>query len=1012
MKKTLLFLTLIYFISGQLFAQLEISGRIKNSSGDPIPGVNIIVKGTYKGTVSDIDGSYILSNVPADGILVFSYVGMLTEEITIGGQAVIDVAMIDDIQDLEGVIVIGYGTVKKRDLTGSVSSVKSEEIIKAPTFNAIEAIQGRVPGMDIVRESGAAGSGVNIAIRGNRSIGDQEDEDKFEELNEPLVIIDGLQGGSIEDINPNDIESIEVLKDASSTAIFGYQGANGVILITTKKGVQGKTKVSYNGYYGINGLTPYPSGRLREDYIKLRREAFIGRGGIWESPEDDPSLFSADEWQAIENDQWVDWNDLLLNNGIMQSHQVSVTGGSEKTAHMLSGGMYKEEGAVKDDYTRYNARLNLDHTINKWAKTGMLTQVTYSEQNRRRDPFTKANSTTPLGTPYDEFGQIVIYPVAGNSTILSPLTDLRENAAVDNEIKKKVNSIGYIELTPVKGLTFRSNLGANLEFKRRGVFNDSASMTQYNAKINQAYIKSENSTFLNWDNILTYSKVIGDHSFSFTAITSYTQYTYDFVYAGGKKQPLTTQLFYKLDASSLDEIRDIDSEYEKKETMSYAMRLNYNFRDRYLLTITERLDGASMLSRGNKWDHFPSAAIAWRISDEYFMDNISQISNLKLRLSYGVTGNSNIGAYETQSVLLTSNNISFGEVPAPGFSFSDIIANADAGWEKSAMTNLGIDLGLFQNRLSATVDVYKTTTTDILMKRELPYSGGGISTSDHDMFQIWQNIGSTENKGIELALNSVNLHTSNFKWTSILTYSSNRNKVTELVTGRDTLYSGEENTLIVGEPIKNFFTYKKIGIWQIEDSLEIADMITSFQPGDIKMADLNGDSIINDMDRTVVGQVAPKWSCGLQNTFTFKSFDLSIYLFARWGQTIQNELLDRYNPSGDGNGPAFIDYWTPDNPTNDFPRPGDAKLSDIIGYQSLVLVDGSYFKIKNVTLGYTLPEGISNKAHIEKFRIYGTVSNILTVARSHLVKHYDPENGGSRERPMSKQIVFGLNVEF
>jgi TonB-linked SusC/RagA family outer membrane protein len=1005
MKKCLLIFTMLCFAAGYLLAQTEITGKVTDVSGSPIPGVNVIIKGTDTGTITNADGNYTIYNVPADATLVFSFVGMLTEEIEVGSKTEINTTLAEDILSLDEVVVIGYGSIKRKDLTGAVASVKSEDIIKAPTHNAIEAIQGLVPGMDITRQSGAAGSGVDIRIRGNRSL---------DASNDPLFIIDGMQGGSISDINPNDIESIEVLKDASSTAIYGYQGANGVIIITTKKGSRDKTKVVYNGYYGVNGLTPYPSGRLRDDYIEFRRQAYIGEGGEWNSPDDDEKMFNSYEWDAIQNDQWVNWNNLLIEDGYIQNHQISVSGGNEKTVSLLSASLYKEKGSINDDYSRYNIRLNLDHNISKWIKTGVITQITHSERNRIKDPFSKANSSTPLGTPYNEYDQIVIYPFPGDNSTVSPLTDLRENAAINNQEATRISSIGYVEIFPIRGLSFRSNLGINLNNQRDGVFNDSASMSQFNLKYNQASVSQSNNRYINWDNIFTYTKEIGNHSFIITALTSYTQNKSEDFYAMGIRQPLPVQWFYNLSSTEATSTQ-ISSSYVESETMSYAGRIHYSFKNRYLLTLTERFDGASMLSEGHKWDQFPSAAIAWRISEENFMKAIDVISNLKLRISRGLTGNSNIDPYGTQSAVVVSNNMSFGEVPAQTYSFSKFIANANVGWEKSDMTDIGLDVGLFQNRVSMVFDMYKTKTTDILMSRSLPWSAGGTSSSNPELFETWQNIGSTENKGIEISLNTENVRTSGFRWSSDLTFMANREKITGLVSDLDTMIIGssEENTLIVGQPRSAIFTFEKIGIWQIEDTEELAAMKTPFELGEIKLSDLNNDSIIDDLDRTVIGSKVPKWSMGIKNNFMYKSFDLSVYLFFRYGQMINNELLARYNPSGEGNGPAYIDYWTPDNPTNDFPRPGiNGKLNEYLGYQSLYYVDGSYFKIKNITLGYTLPKSISNRLFIENLRVYGTVSNILTIARSHLVKYYDPENGGSEKAPMSKQIIFGINLEF
>lgn len=995
----------LLFLGLSLQAQKTIQGIVSDQESNPIPGANITVKGTSYGTVTDLEGHYSLPNISSDDILIFSFIGMLSQEIPVGDQTHLNVSLQEDIMNLEQVVVIGYGAVKRKDLTGSVTTVESEEITKLPTSNPLEAIQGKVPGLDIARNSGSAGSGVYLRVRGNRSIGDPNDPDTYDDQNEPLFIIDGVQGGSYSDINPNDIESINVLKDASATAIYGSQGANGVIIITTKKGKPGKSKISYNGYFGINGLTEYPKVRLGEDYIEFRKEAYRSNGD-WDDAinnEDDYNiLFNAPELAAIDSGQWVDWQDLLIKNGIQQSHQISYSTGNEKTTSYFSANYFGEEGTLKmDNISRYSARLNIDHHAAKWISIGLQSQVTYIDQNRRKDPLATANSITPLGKPYDDEGNIIVYPVAGNSDQVSPLTDERKNIAKDNTIRLNALVNGFLELKPFNGMTFRSNLGTNVRFDRRGRFNDATSLSQKNTLINAASIEASDKRFLNWDNILTYSKLLTDHSFSITALTSYIQSISDKSYAYGINQANAQSLFYNLQATDA-EGRVVESYYTKTNAMSYAVRVNYSYKDRYILAATERVDGASVLTAENRWDHFPSVSAAWILSEENFMKSIRSVSNLKIRSSYGIAGNSGISAYGTQSGIQPFP-IGFGEVANTAYKFNSLIGNTTLGWEKSKTTDIGLDLGIMQNRFNATVDVYKTETDDILLERALPRMTGVSS--------VYQNIGSTRNRGIEVLLNTLNIRNNNFSWSSTFTFSKNIEEITHLVNDQD-IINNEENSLVIGYPIKTFYTYNKLGIWQLGEEEEMSKYDYSISPGDIKLENLDNDSIIGPDDRKVIGSAVPDWVAGFENTFRYKSLELSIYLFARWGQMIDAEFLGRYNPSGEGNGPAYLDYWTPDNPTNDFPRPlRGSVLSNYFGYQTLTYVDGSYFKIKNIKLAYSLPQKIIQKAHIEKMQIYITASNILTVSKSHLIKYYDPERGGSESAPLSKQIVFGINID-
>lgn len=991
-------------------AAFTVSGTVKDDLGTSMPGVNVVIKGTVVGTSTDSDGKYTLEVPDGNGILVFSFIGYETQEVMINNRTVIDISMLPDINTLSEVVVVGYGTVKKRDLTGSVVSTKTEEIVRTPTHNAVEALQGKVAGMDIVRSSGAAGATTNVVIRGNKSI--TTNKDKMVDRNSPLYIIDGNQlplGSSIGDLNPSDIESMDVLKDASATAIYGALGANGVVIITTKKGVEGKTKVSYNGYYGINYYN-FPKGRTGDSYVQLRREAYRA-AGQWSSPADDGNLFpDTNERTAYEAGQWVDWVDLIKQNGLQQSHTVSVTGGTEKTRIFSSIGYFREEGMLRNnDYSRYNARFNLDQTLSKWAKAGIVSQLTYSIQNKRADPFSKAISISPLGEVYDENGQYKTFPLP---SIVSPLADERtDNIARDNTARANILSNGYLELTPVKGLTFRTNFGANLTFSRQGIYNDKLSFSNARNGISTASSESAFERFYNWDNVLTFTKNIADHTITITGITSYLRSDKDVTYEAGTKQLDASQLFYGLDGTIPS---SMGSPYTGWKNMAYAGRLNYSYRGKYLLTATGRYDGASRLSPGNKWAFFPSVAVGWNVIDEIFLQNVTAISTLKVRASYGVSGNYSIDVYGTQSGLVPGRNMSFGDVSAPMYQFKSVIGNPDLGWETSATTDLGLDIGVLKERITATVDVYKTTTSDILMERALPQSSGVGS--------VYQNIAETQNKGIEITVTSRNIDNGNFKWNTTLTFFSNREKITGLIDGQNIL-KGEVESLLLGRPINSFYTFDKQGIWQTSEADEavkyraVSATGNTFKPGDIKVRDLNGDFIINaENDQMYVGSAVPKWIAGVQNNFYYKGFDLGVFAMVRYGQTLDSEFLGGYNPSGEGNGIATLDYWTPENPTNDFPRPlKGASLSSntgYTGYQALRFVDGSFFKIRTATLGYTLPADLLEKLSISKVRFYVTGTNLWIKAKSHLLKNYDPERGGAANSPLSRQLVFGVNVDF
>lgn len=989
----------IYWASAQGGAR-TVSGTVSSaSSGETLPGVNILIKGTSSGTVTDVDGSYSL-NVPNNqAVLVFSSIGHYMQEIEVGNRSEINVELEEDMQALEEVVVIGYGATRRRDLTGAVSSVRSDEMLLTPTHNALEGIQGRAAGLDITRASGQAGSGVNIVLRGNRSIGAS---------NEPLYIIDGFQGGNIENLNPNDIESIEVLKDASATAIYGAQGANGVIIVTTKSGAEGKTKISYDGFYGVNGLTPFPNVRTGDSYIQLRREAFR-TSGDWNSPSDDPVAFQgAGEWDAVQNNQWVDWVDLLLQDGTQQSHNISVSGGNQRTKAFVSAGYFKETGLLRDDdFTRYTARWNIDHEISPKLKIGTLGQVAYFNINRRQDVLSNAMNTSPLGQAFDENGEINRFPIFADQSTVSPLTDERgPHIQSNNTIRTNIMLNAFLEYKPIEGLSIRSNFGTNLTNDRQGRYDDATSFRQRNALRSISEANMNFIRFFNFDNIITYNKEINDHNFTITGVTNYIQRDADGLSAMGFDQVLPSQLFYNLGATEPTS-RTISSNYTGHNMMSYAARLNYIYQDKYLFTVTNRYDGASRLAPGNKWAMFPSVAAGWVMSEENFLQNVEGISFMKLRASYGLTGNSAIPPYGTQSLLWINNQISFGEVAAPGLMFGEEIGNLNVGWERSTTTNIGLDLGLWNNRVNVNLDLYNTNTTDLLLPRTLPYSTG--------VRRVYQNIGETNNRGVELTINSQNIQRTNFSWNSTLTFTSNREQITELVDGQN-IITNEREALIIGHPISSFYTWNKQGIWQIDEADEAAQLTfggTPFQPGDIKLQDLNGDGVIDEQDRMAIGSEVPQWYAGFQNNLRFKSFDLGLFFFARVGQMIHAEVLGRYNPGGEGNGPEFMQYWTPENPTNDYPRPmRNAVLSTYAGYQTLTFVDGSFFKLRNVNLGYTLPKSIADRISVENLRLYVTANNMWTHSGSHLLRQYDPERGGPEGFPLNRQIIVGLNFDF
>lgn len=960
-----------------------VSGLVKDEKNVPLPGVNVVIKGTTRGTSTDAKGTFQLALPEGDNVvLTLSFVGYQSQDVAVGNKTSLSVSLAPDVNALEEVVVIGYGAVKKRDLTGSVVQLKSEQLKEVPTANVLEAAQGKIAGADITRNSGQAGAGVSIRIRGNRSIGGN---------NAPLIIVDGVQYGNLEDINANDIETMDVLKDASSIAIYGSRGANGVILITTKKGKSGKPDISFNTYSGISQVTMYPKAMDINGFRDLKREAWRA-AGVWNSPTDDPAIFTnVAEYDALQKGIWTDYQDALIHKGLQQNYQLGVRAGNDRLKSYISVDFFNEKGILKlDEIKRYTGRLNVDYTINDWMKIGLQSQLTYYDQSVRRDPLNQANKISPLGSLYDSNGNFNFLMLDGQTA--NPLADEQPNVFTNSVLTTRSLTNGFLEFTPIKGLTVRSTLGISLGFSRNGSYASPQSIDRSLTGKSLASYTASNGKTVNWENVVTYQRTTGQHALTVTGVASYLGNSSDNVSASGVNQLLSTQLFYSLGSAS-EEIK-INSEYSKNNLLSYAGRLNYGFRDRYLLTLTARKDGSSKLAPGNKWTFFPSAAFAWRIIEESFMQRVKGLSDLKLRVSYGVAGNDPSGPYATQTTLA---RVAFGfnDIAVPAYTFSRIVGNAELAWELSDTKNVGLDVGLFNGRIQASVDFYDTRTTDLLLNRGLPPTTG-VTT-------VKQNIGKTRNRGVEVAIGTTNIRTDNFTWNSNITFSKNREEIVELVTGGNDIGNG----WFIGYPINVYYDYEKTGIWQSSEADQAAKMSPTQLPGEIKVKDQNGDGKIDAVnDRVILGNPRPRWSGGLDNTLKFKNFDLNFFIFARIGQMINADRYARFDAQGVGNSTAGLDYWTPENPTNAYPRPnknGGLKYLSTLGYQN-----GSFARIRNVSLGYNLPANVFKGKIIKGIRVYATGKNLYTFTKL----DYDPERGGSENFPMTKLYIIGLNANF
>lgn len=1010
-----IFLFVSFFISiGYVYANTQqeakktITGVVLDEVGESIIGANVSVPGTSIGTITDLDGKFSLS-VPANTKMVrISYVGYTEQNISIENHSVLNVKLLTN-AELDEVVVIGYGSVKRRDLTGSVVSIRSEEITATPTSNIMEALQGHIAGADIMKPSGEIGGGVDILLRGNRSIYGN---------NSPLFIIDGVIGADYDQLDPYDIETLDVLKDASSTAIYGSAGANGVIIITTKRAKESRVKVNLNAYHGFAGEANFIHGMTGDEWMRYKREYYRTQNG--EYPETMDQLFSnLDVQAAINSNQWIDWVDEITKGNASKDYtSLSISGGNEKASIYSSITYDSQKGLLPDEnQKRYGLRLNADYKVNKMVKVGLSSSLTYTIRNNRgKNVFTKAISAEPLGLVYDEFGNINEYVYPGSTSILG---DFMKDQYKDETRSTYISVNGYAEVNPIKNLTFRSQLAANLTDSRNGKYIGAKSLQNVESGYNTpyGYIRNNYGYGYTWENILTYNRTFfDDHDLVLTGITSWGKSQGDWNDMRAHNFPLDSYLFHNMASS---EKQGIKSNYSQTQKMSYALRFNYSYKSKYLLSFTTRWDGVSHLAQGHKWEAFPAGAVAWRVSEEPFMEGTSDwLSNLKLRASYGVAGNSGgMGAYASQTGVTTYQKVSIDGGLQSNSQMVSPFANPAIGWEKSYTMDFGFDLSLFRNRINISFDYYNTDTKDLLFQRKLPITSA--LTAWGAPLNMWQNIGETNNRGIEVELKSTNIQTKNFMWTSSVSFSKNKEKIVSLPDG-DLI----DSKLFENQPLKVFYDYKYLGIWSSAEAAEAANY--GSKPGAVKIEtvphitiDENGNeksdggvhAYNSNYDKQILGSRTPDGILGFNNSFYWKGFDLSVYTVMRWGQMIESKALGWFTAGGD-NQPAGTKYWTPEYENTYFPRPGVYQGISTTGIESLKFIDGSYAKIKNITLGYTVPKKWLQKAGMEKLRIYGTAYNTLILPFKDALKDTDPENGGSDTFPLYKEYVIGVNISF
>ncbi len=975
-----------------------VKGTVVDENGDPMVGVTVLADGKAGiGTATDIDGNFSLKVKPGTE-LTFSYIGY--NNVKAKAANGMKISMESTSVALDEVVAIGYGTIKKRDLTGAVSSVKSEDIVRVPTGNVMEALQGKVAGLDITRSTGEAGDGVSINLRGIRS---------FNGSNDPLFIIDGMEG-SYDELNPNDIESVEVLKGASATAIYGSAGANGVIIITTKSPEKGRFQINFDGYYGWNKVSSFPKMRTGESYIEMRRQA-MRTAGLWNGPEDDSSLFPVYVQNYIDQDKWVNWFDEGTQTGQTQSYNINTNYSNDRVDAMFSLNYYDIQGILKDDeYKRYSIRTKLDFHANPYVNYGVNLYAMYINNDKRPSRiWNRLICMAPYGDPYLEDGSINPNPVEGANEI-NPLADTQTGVYALNRKTISFTPQAYVELVPVKGLSIKSVLGGYFRSRKVASYTGDGSYAEQEYGQTKASIDNTLNYNYKWQNIITYNFKLKDiHDFTVTGVTEWSKNRTEVNGEVANGFDSNDYAYHNLAAST--GTPTVSSSYVQTQMMSYAFRINYSFMGRYLASVTSRWDGASMLADGNKWDVFPAASLGWRISDEPFLRDVQWLNNLKLRAEYGVTGNAGASAYATMDY--SQNGIvGFQDVAQSYSGFTTSIANPNLGWEKSYNWNVGIDMGFLNDRINATLDWYRTDTKDLLYQKKLPWAAGGAATgSDHSIAQlnIWDNIGETRNTGIELAITSRNIVNKDFQWTTTLTFSTNHNEVIKTISDAPIAFG--DYYLIPGEAVRTYYGYKYGGIWSTNQADEAAKY--GQKPGQVHILEKGETNYtLNDDDYYVLGSADPKWSGSLLNNFYYKGFDLSILLLTRWDWTMPYGVTGWYRADGISASPEICDYWTPENQSARYPRP-DANNSKDDYLDACNYFDASYLKVKNITLGYTIPKNVLGKFGIDKARVYFTAENPFIWTKSKYLKNYDPEKGGDDDNaPLTKQYVIGVNLTF
>lgn len=995
-------------ISNVTQQQQTVKGIIKGPDGLPVIAANISQKGTNNATITDLNGNFTLNVTGRQPVLVISYIGYVTTEVNVSGRAFVEVVLQEDVAALDEVVVVGYGTMRKKDVTGAVSSVRSGEITKNATSNVMQAIAGKMSGVQVVQNSGTPGGDVSILIRGVGTINDAS----------PLYVIDGVPvSGGMWYLNPNDVESIDVLKDASATAIYGSRGANGVVMVTTKQAQEGHTEINFDYSYGIQHSAKTYKMLDASQYAALHNEMRTNAGPEYSL---NPAFADPESLGA-----GTDWMDAIFRTAPMQKVNLSMLGGNQKISHATSLGYYTQDGIMKN--SSYN-RLSLQSNISSKLASNITVRanVNLSAENRRTQPVStviqNAMRILPSIPIYDDNGEYA-GPTGNaewNGNALNPVAIINEQ----NYRMKGFRMLSNISLEweIIKGLKFKTTGGAELGYDYNNSYIPKYKWGMNESKNTMQTVTSAYEQLYLWDNTLNYDKAFGKHRINAMIGTSYQEYKKESVSAAGsgRASELTTEL------DNATKATDVGGNSYRWALMSYMARLHYSYDDRYLLTATFRADGSSKFGKDNRFGYFPSFAAAWNIGNEAFMQSVKPVSLLKLRAGYGQTGNQNIGAYAFADKLSVNGVYNFGsqrgfESNLVNLIYPYLLSNPSVKWESVEQYNVGLDIGFLQNRIVANLDFYVKNTRDMLTKKPVPQTSG-TSLEQADWPPV--NIGKVLNRGFEFTVNTKNF-VGEFKWETSLNMSFNHNEVVSI--GGPEILNGV-SLIREGQPINSFYGYELGGIYQTLDEVFTGPVMENrapdkashnpyknTSPGDMWFVDVDGNGEINDLDRTVIGNPSPDCIFGFNNTFSYKNFDLSIFFQGALGNQVWNgvrasheSMNSTYNQLT-----TTLERWTGEGSSYSMPRAIYADPNNNSRASTRWLEDGAYAKLKNLTFGYTLPEKWIRKAKMKALRLYVSLDNLCTITN---YSGLDPEAGLSGldygVYPSARTYMFGVSVKF